>query len=80
MNEKELKLEGAEFRLYSDPECREEVYVRENPDGEGYIVVNRDSLGGSDHTGEPRRRMRQQSYPMHRERSACMGWTAGSII
>ena len=51
MNEKELKLEGAEFRLYSDPECREEVYVRENPDGEGYIVVNRDSLGGSDHTG-----------------------------
>ena len=51
MNEKELKLEGAAFRLYSDPDCREEVYVKKNPQGEGYIVMNRDSLGGSDHTG-----------------------------
>lgn len=51
INEKELKLEGAAFRLYSDPDCQEEVYVKADPQGDGYLVMNRDSLGGTDHTG-----------------------------
>ena len=84
VNDHETSLEGAKFRLYSDPECKNEVYVKaktsthsimtmaagetdnvtspdgneENFDGEtvdvganGYIVINRDSVGGDDHTG-----------------------------
>lgn len=84
VNDHETTLEGAKFRLYSDPECKNEVYVKaktatnagistmsattdnitspdgneENFDGEtvdvganGYVVINRDSLGGDDHTG-----------------------------
>ena len=88
VNDHDNALEGAKFRLYSDAECKNEVYVKlaannedpgvstlnfdnndidhvtpptgdeENFDGEkvsvgdqGYIVINRDSLGGDDHTG-----------------------------
>lgn len=84
-NDHDLKLEGAKFRLYSDKECKNEVYVKPyvqatapfalygraitnevgetdnvtNPsDSEklemgnnGYIVINRDSIGGTDHIG-----------------------------
>lgn len=90
-NDHDFKLEGAKFRLYSDPECKNEVYVKPykpvqhsdeatdedavaparitgetgethnvtNPSDEehnamgnnGYIVINRDSVGGDDHTG-----------------------------
>lgn len=81
-NDHDRKLEGAKFRLYSDPECKNEVYVKAytgpkavstygvtgetgttdnvtNPSeaeknemgNNGYIVINRDSAGGTDHTG-----------------------------
>ncbi len=51
-NDHDLVLEGAKFRLYSDADCRNEVYVKEkNQGGSGYIVINRDSTGGDDHTG-----------------------------
>ena len=39
----EVVLEGAKFRLYSDEECKNEVYVKEADDGKNYIVINRDS-------------------------------------
>lgn len=42
-------LEGAKFRLYSDRDLQNEVYVKEAPNG--YIVINRDSIGGTDHVG-----------------------------
>lgn len=42
-------LENAKFRLYSDKDCKNEVYVKKGDNG--YIVINRDSIGGSDHTG-----------------------------
>lgn len=45
-------LKNAKFRLYSDENCTNEVYVKESPNG--YVVMNRDSLGGTDHTGEAR--------------------------
>lgn len=45
-------LKDAKFRLYSDENCTNEVYVKESPNG--YVVMNRDSLGGSDHTGGTR--------------------------
>lgn len=45
-------LKNAKFRLYSDAACQNEVYVKSSP--HGYIVINRDSLGGSDHTGGTR--------------------------
>lgn len=48
-NHHDLKLEGAKFRLYSDKELKNEVYVKKTE--AGYNVINRDSLGGSDHTG-----------------------------
>ena len=52
INEAGLPLEGAGFRLYSDEECRNEVFVKAKPNESGsYIVINRDSLGGEDHTG-----------------------------
>ena len=41
-------LKNAKFRLYSDENCTNEVYVKESPNG--YVVMNRDSLGGTDHT------------------------------
>lgn len=84
-NDHDFKLEGAKFRLYSDKECKNEVYVKPyvpatgasavdaisltdeigetdnvtNPsEGEklemgnnGYVVINRDSIGGTDHVG-----------------------------
>lgn len=45
-------LKNAKFRLYSDADCTNEVYVKSSPNG--YIVMNRDSLGGTDHTGGTR--------------------------
>lgn len=42
-------LRNAKFRLYSDADCTEEVFVKKT-DG-GYNVINRDALGGNDHTG-----------------------------
>lgn len=38
-------LKNAKFRLYSDAECTNEVYVKECPNG--YVVMNRDSVGGT---------------------------------
>lgn len=49
INNYQKPLAEAKFRLYSDEACENEVYVKENDNG--YIVINRDSLGGSDHTG-----------------------------
>lgn len=45
-------LKNAKFRLYSDSACQNEVYVKSSPNG--YVVMNRDFLGGSDHTGGTR--------------------------
>lgn len=45
-------LKNAKFRLYSDSACQNEVYVKSSPNG--YVVVNRDSVGGTDHTGGTR--------------------------
>ena len=42
-------LEGAKFRLYSDEDSTNEVFVKKVE--EGYIVINRDSVGGTDHIG-----------------------------
>lgn len=52
-NNYDRELAGAKFRLYSDAECKNEVYVKAKAGSEdnGYIVVNRDSAGGDDHTG-----------------------------
>lgn len=49
INNYDAKLEGAKFRLYSDADCTNEVYVKQGPNG--YIVINRDLIGGTDHTG-----------------------------
>lgn len=49
INNHNKTLEGAKFRLYSDAECTNEVYVKASD--HGYIVINRDSVGGDDHTG-----------------------------
>ena len=48
-NDHDKVLDGAKFRLYSDADCKNEVYVKSGQDG--YIVINRDSVGGTDHTG-----------------------------
>ena len=48
-NDHDLNLANAHFRLYSDDECKNEVYVKKTTDG--YNVINRDSVGGTDHTG-----------------------------
>lgn len=48
-NNHDLKLEGAKFRLYSDAELKNEVYVKKTENG--YNIINRDSIGGNDHTG-----------------------------
>lgn len=48
-NDHDKVLDGAKFRLYSDADCKNEVYVKSGQDG--YIVINRDSIGGKDHTG-----------------------------
>lgn len=44
-NDQELKLEGAKFKLYSDEDCKKEVYVKQTEDG--YNVVNEDSIDES---------------------------------
>ena len=49
INNYDAKLEGAKFRLYSDADCTNEVYVKQGPNG--YIVINRDLIGGTDHAG-----------------------------
>lgn len=49
INDHQKTLEGAKFRLYSDESCQNEVYVKQGNDG--YIVVNRDAVGGADHVG-----------------------------
>ena len=48
-NDKDMPLANAKFRLYSDESCQNEVYVKKSDTG--YIVMNRDSLGGTDHVG-----------------------------
>lgn len=45
-------LKNAKFRLYSDSACQNEIYVKSSSNG--YVVMNRDSLGGNDHTGGTR--------------------------
>lgn len=52
VNDHNKLLKNAKFRLYSDENCTNEVYVKESPNG--YVVMNRDSLGGTDHTGGAR--------------------------
>lgn len=49
INDHQKTLAGARFRLYSDKDCKNEVYVK--PGNGGYLVINRDSAGGTDHTG-----------------------------
>lgn len=51
LNDHQKTLAGAKFRLYSDKECKNEVYVKTAENGTGYVVINRDMLGGTDHTG-----------------------------
>ena len=51
-NDHGISLEGAKFRLYSDKDCKNEVYVKKTD--EGYVVINRDSVGGTDTTGGTR--------------------------
>lgn len=52
INDHNKLLKDAKFRLYSDENCTNEVYVKDSPNG--YVVINRDSLGGTDHTGGAR--------------------------
>lgn len=49
INNHDKLLADAHFRLYSDEECTQEVYVKKTE--AGYNVINRDSLGGTDHIG-----------------------------
>lgn len=49
VNEHDKSLANAEFRLYTDKECKNEVFTKKM--AEGNVVINRDSLGGSDHMG-----------------------------
>lgn len=44
-NNHDLELENAKFRLYSDEDCTEEVYVKATENG--YNVINRDTAGDS---------------------------------
>ena len=48
-NNHDKVLGNAKFRLYSDKECKNEVFVKKSSDG--YVVINRDSAGGIDHSG-----------------------------
>lgn len=52
INNHDTKLEGAIFRLYSDKNLQNEVYLKKT--NTGYNVINRDSVGGNDHTGGTR--------------------------
>lgn len=49
LNNHDKELQGAKFKLYSDADCKNEVFVKSTSNG--YIVINRDSTGGNDHTG-----------------------------
>jgi len=49
VNDHKAELADAKFRLYSDKDCKNEVYVKKSD--KGYIVMNRDLLGGNDHEG-----------------------------
>ena len=52
VNNHDKQLAGAQFRLYSDADCQNEVFVQKSADAaDMYTVINRDSLGGTDHTG-----------------------------
>ena len=44
-NNHDLPLENAKFRLYSDEDCTEEVYVKKTVNG--YNVINRDTSGNT---------------------------------
>lgn len=44
-NNHDLPLENAKFRLYSDEDCTEEVYVKKTANG--YNVINRDTSGNT---------------------------------
>lgn len=50
--EPEVKLEGAKFRLYADQSCTEEVYVKKATAGDGYTVINRDSIKDGEEPAE----------------------------
>lgn len=54
----ERRLMGAKFRLYSDADCTEEVYVKKASEGDGYTVINRDSVTG---TGAPAEAVEMES-------------------
>ena len=54
VNDHDQTLAGAKFRLYSDENCENEVYVKDEQNG--YHVINRDVLGGTDHTGNKTRK------------------------
>ena len=43
-NDHDLNLQNAKFRLYKDKDCKDEVYVKKA--GDGYIVINDDSVTG----------------------------------
>ena len=45
-NDDNKVLANAKFRLYSDEKCQNEVYVKQNADGD-YIVINRNSTNGN---------------------------------
>lgn len=52
INNHDKQLAGAQFRLYSDADCQNEVFVQKSTTAADlYTVINRDSLGGTDHTG-----------------------------
>lgn len=61
-NNHDKVLSDAKFRLYSDADCTKEVYVKAKTTADtetdtkvganGYVVINRDSAGGTDHDGE----------------------------
>ncbi len=45
-------LANAHFRIYADPQMKQEILLKKKATGNGsaaYIVVNRDSVGGDDH-------------------------------
>lgn len=44
-NDHNLNLQNAKFRLYSDKDCTQEVYVKASD--KGYIVINRDTAGST---------------------------------